>query len=112
VRAAAPATPRQDATPRVYAQDEVDTPTRPVAPLEPAYPPRLRALGLEGEVETRVVVAADGRVRGARLVESTHPDFTASARAAIREARFEPARLDGRPVASWVTLRLRFRLEP
>jgi len=102
---------REDAGPFIYQEHEVDVPARPVDPLEPAYPPRLRALGLEGEVEVRVIVLSDGSVDGARLVESTHDDFTVAVREALREARFHPALRRGKPVSSWVTLRLRFRLE-
>lgn len=101
----------RDAGPRFLRADEVDVPARPVAPIEPAYPPRLRALGVEGEVEVRVAVRADGSVGAARWGESTHADFTEAVRAALRGARFEPARRRGEAVGSWVSLRLRFRLE-
>ena len=102
---------REDAGPFYYQEHEVDVPARPVDPIRPVYPPRLRGLGLEGEVEARVMVRSDGSVDGAQLVESTHDDFTVSVREALREARFHPARLRGKPVSSWVTVRLRFRLE-
>ena len=101
----------EDAGAYVYQEHEVEAPARPVDPLRPAYPPQLRALGVEGEVEVRVIVLADGSVGGARLAGSTHPEFTAAVREALREARFHPARRRGKPVSSWVTLRLRFRLE-
>ena len=102
---------REDAGPTFYQEHEVDVPARPMDPIQPPYPPRLRALGLEGEVEARVIVLSDGSVGGARLVESTHDDFTAAVREALREVRFHPARRRGKPVSSWVTVRLRFRLE-
>jgi TonB family protein len=102
---------REDAGPTFYQEHEVDVPARPVDPIQPPYPPRLRALGLEGEVEARVMVLSDGSVGGAQLVESTHDDFTIALREALREARFHPARRRGKPVSSWVTVRLRFRLE-
>jgi TonB family protein len=102
---------REDAGPFVYQEHEVEVPARPVDPLRPAYPPRLRALGVEGEVEARVIVLSDGSVGGARLVESTHPEFTAAVREALRGARFHPARRHGKPVSSWLTVRLRFRPE-
>jgi TonB family protein len=68
-------------------------------------------MGLEGEVEARVIVLADGSVGGAQLVSSSNEAFTAAVRESLKEARFHPAERAGRPVASWVTLRLRFRLE-
>jgi len=102
---------REDTGPFFYPEHEVDFPARPVEPIRPAYPPRLRALGIEGEVEARVIVLPDGSVGGARLVTSTHDDFTVAVHEALREARFHPARRRGEPVSSWVTVRLRFRLE-
>jgi TonB family protein len=111
--AAAPveaAHPAEDAGP-YWPEDEVDVPARPVDPIVGVYPPGLRSLGIEGEVEARVAVLPDGSVAAARLVSSTHDAFTEAARAAIAAARFHPALRDGRPVASWVGVRLRFRLE-
>jgi len=101
----------EDAGPRILPEGAVDVPARPLEPLRPAYPPGLRALGLEGVVEARVAVLADGSVGAAQLVESSHDAFLAATREALHGARFAPARRDGRPVASWVTLRVRFRLD-
>ena len=86
-------------------------PARPLAPLEPRYPARLRELGVEGTVEARVVVWPDGTIGGRELIASDHPEFTEAVRAALDEARFAPGRLRGEPVASAVTLRLHFRLQ-
>jgi len=104
-------TGREDGGPTFYQEYEVDVPARPVDPIRPAYPSRLRALGVEGEVEARVIVLSDGSVGGARLVTSTHDDFTVAVREALRGARFYPARRRGKPVSSWVTVRLHFRVE-
>lgn len=101
----------EDAGPTYYEEHEVDVPARPAAPIRPDYPPRLRALGVEGDVEARVVVLHDGSVAGARLLESTHDDFTIAVHDALREARFHPALLRGEAVSSWLTVRLHFRLE-
>ena len=102
---------QDDAGPRAFSENEVDLPARPLAPVEPGYPPKLRAMGLEGEIEARVLVQADGSVGGMQLVSSSDEAFTAAARESLRQARFHPAQRAGRPVASWVTLRFRFRLE-
>jgi protein TonB len=100
-----------DALPSFYEEDQVDVPARPVAPIEPTFPARLRALGVEGVVAMRVVVLADGSAGPTRLLESSHPEFTDSVQKALREARFLPARRDGRSVSSWLTIRIDFRLE-
>ena len=103
--------PREDGGPTYFEEHEVEIPARPVHPIRPPYPPRLLALGLEGDVEARVIVLSNGSVAGGRLVESTHADFAASVREALRETRFHPAVRRGRPVSSWVTVRLHFRVE-
>ena len=101
----------EDVGPRYFSEDEVDLPARPLAPIQPTYPPQLRAMGKEGEVEAHVVVLADGSFGGARLVSSSDEAFTLAVRESLREARFHPAERAGHPVASWVTVRLQFRLE-
>lgn len=103
--------PVQDAVPAVYGEQEVDVPARPLEPVRPAYPPRLRQLGIEGSVEARVVVWPDGSVHGGELLASDHPEFTRAVREALAEARFAPGMRRGVPVASKVTLRLNFRLD-
>jgi len=85
--------------------------SRPGATTPPARPPRLRALGVAGAVAARVVVLADGSAGPARLVASTHEAFTAAFDVALRETRFDPARRDGRAVASWLTVRVNFTLD-
>jgi TonB family protein len=96
--------------PGVLGEGEVDVPARPAQPLAPEYPAELRRLGVEGEVEARVVVAADGSLVAAELVAASHPDFAEATGRALRAARFVPAQLAGHPVASAVTLRVHFRL--
>ena len=105
-----PAT-REDAGPQTFAPDEVDRPARPVAPIEPVYPRRLRAMGVEGEVEADVIVLADGSVGGAKITASSDEAFSGAVRDSLRVARFHPAERAGRPVASWVSLHLHFRLD-
>jgi len=102
--------PREDAEPEFLSPNEVDAPPRLLTPIEPTYPRGMRIRGQEGDVTARVLVRADGSVAGAELIETTHPQFSAAVREVIRAARFAPALRAGRPVAAWVTLRVRFRL--
>ena len=100
----------EDAVPTVYAEQEVDVAARPLEPIRPRYPARLREFGVEGSVEALVIVWPDGSVSGRELIASDHPEFTKAVRAALDEARFAPGLLRGKPVASTVTLKLHFRL--
>jgi len=105
-----PSSHHEDAALAYYAPDEVDAVARLVTPIAPAYPASMRARGREGDVVAKVLVRADGSVAGAELIEATDAAFTDAARTQIREARFAPALRGGAPVASWVIVRIRFRL--
>jgi periplasmic protein TonB len=79
----------------------------------PPYPLVARRLGKEGVVLLEVVVAADGRAADVRVRESSgFAPLDESAASTVRERwRFLPARRDGVPVESRVTVPIRFRLE-
>lgn len=89
----------------------VSTPPQLIGHDRPVYPPFALQRGIEGEVELRVRVGADGRVLG---VEPTSPQvgfgFDEAARRAALSATYTPAQRDGRPVAADTLLRIRFVL--
>jgi protein TonB len=77
----------------------------------PVYPPLARIRGVEGSVDFRVRVGADGRVMvleplGARAGWG----FDEAARAAALSAVYRPATRDGAPVEADTRLRIEFRL--
>ncbi|MDZ4803971.1 MAG: energy transducer TonB [Candidatus Eisenbacteria bacterium] len=76
---------------------------------EPLYPEMARQSELEGVVELLVLVTRDGGVRKSRLVRSI-PGLDDAAVAAATTARFKPALWNGRPVAVWVAMPIRFTL--
>jgi len=98
----------EDALPRTFSEDEVDQPAHPLALV---YPPELWALGVEGRVVARVVVLPDGSTARTRIVSSSHDAFGASVRESLLHAPLHPAQRAGINVASWMTLRLLFRLQ-
>lgn len=65
--------------------------------VEPAYPALARQMRLEGRVELRAVIAADGTIQSLQAV-SGHPLFLQSAIAAVRQWRYRPTILNGAPV--------------
>ena len=91
-----------------------DKPTPPVLVgfQKPAYPEVARRLRVEGDVVMRLHVDAQGKVTRVEVVTgvSTTSGIDAAAVSAARGARFRPATLDGRPVASTYLLTLPFRL--
>jgi protein TonB len=65
---------------------------------------------VQGSVELEAVVGTDGTVERARVTRSLRPDLDAQALIAIRQWRFEPATLDGKPVVTWMRFTMDFRL--
>jgi TonB family protein len=78
----------------------------------PAYPPLLRAAGVQGQVIVTAVVDTLGLAENGsvRIVRSDNPGFEAAALATVRAARFRPARIYGRAVRVLVQLPVVFRL--
>ncbi len=75
-----------------------------------SYPARAARRGIEGRVTVRFVVTEDGRVREARVLKGIGGGADKEALRVIKEARFEPARLNGRAVPAWHALWVQFKL--
>jgi periplasmic protein TonB len=88
-----------------------DSPELLSAPT-PAYPPLLRAAGVQGQVIVTAVVDTLGLAENGsvRIVRSDNPGFDAAALATVRVARFRPARIYGRAVRVLVQVPVVFRL--
>jgi protein TonB len=79
--------------------------------FQPSYPAGQLRREQEGEVSVRVLVGADGRVKDIQLIESPHEDFwTATRKQALTRWRFTAATKDGKPIESWMTLKVRFEI--
>jgi protein TonB len=84
----------------------------PRSELKPPYPRTQQIEGNEGTVTVRVRIGADGRVKGAEKIRATNDDFfQATLRHALRNWRFKPATVDGRPIESSKVMTLHFSLE-
>lgn len=92
-------------TPSESAYVTVDQPAVPLDKysLSPDYPAELRKQAVEGSVTARFVIDTTGAVdmRTLRIISSTDFRFTNAVRDRLSLARFQPARIDGRPVR-WV----------
>ncbi|RIK98608.1 MAG: energy transducer TonB [Burkholderiales bacterium] len=110
VPGAAPATPAGGA-PGPLASASPDSAPRRTAPrvdaswrgnTPPPYPGAARRMGDQGEVRLDVHVGADGTVLDVRLRQSSgSPLLDRTAIETVRRWRFDPATVDGRPVAAW-----------
>jgi TonB family protein len=84
----------------------------PIRVVEPIYPGALRMTGLTGQVRVEFAVDTKGRVLNEHVLESPHPLFSASALAAVRQWRFQPAMKDGRLIGTArVQLPVKFLLQ-
>lgn len=75
------------------------------------YPPRLREAGVAGTVEVAMVITEGGAVTDVRALGAPDAAFAEAALEVMGQARFRPARLDGRPVAVRVQLPVAFSRE-
>jgi TonB family protein len=76
---------------------------------QPKYPENWRKLGVPGEVALHFVVDSQGVVRFPKIDVSTAPEFTAATLDAVKTWRFQPAKLNGQPVAVLVNATTAFR---
>jgi protein TonB len=77
--------------------------------VEPLYPDFARRARVQGTVVLMMVVDEQGVPIQVRALEG-HAALQEAALQAARQWRFEPARLDGRPVSASFRLTLNFRL--
>lgn len=78
----------------------------------PAYPKSAFEQSISGKVVLRVNVDAEGRTSGVSVISSTPAGvFDAVSIAAAQKWTFEPARRDGKPVASALQIPLTFALD-
>ena len=82
-----------------------------IPPTPAVYPPRSIELGQQGEVMVRVRLEPDGSAAEITLWRSSNfPLLDRAALTAVRGWHFLPALRDGRPVAAWVEIPVRFHL--
>lgn len=80
--------------------------------VQPRYPSRAAARGVEGWVRLEVTVSPAGTVSNARVVDASPKGvFDRAALEAIRQWRFKPAFSEGRAVEQRADQTIRFRLE-
>ena len=79
--------------------------------VAPVYPEEALREGVQGEVVLDLLISPAGNVMQVEIVASPSPSFTAAAAAAMRPARFAPARVGKYPIWSWFRVPVRFCVE-
>ena len=93
----------------VTGPQQVDVFPEQRAPLAPEYPKAARDAGVQGTVMVMAWVKTDGTVGDTRVVKSIAA-LDAAAVAAVKQLRFKPASFQGKPVAVWVGVPVRFTI--
>lgn len=95
-----------------YLARQVDRLPQAIGSISPKYPDLARQRGQEGSLKLMVKIDELGRVRDVEVVEANPTGvFDEAALEAFRNARFEPAMKDGRPVRYQAYIRVEFKLE-
>jgi periplasmic protein TonB len=79
--------------------------------LRPFYPEAARRRGVQGDVVLRLLIDADGSLAKVDVIREPGGGLGAAGAQAIRQFRFRPAKVDGRPVATTITYVLHFVLD-
>ncbi len=94
-----------------YVARQVDMHARSIGSIVPDYPDQARRRSQEGTLKLMVKIDDLGRVRDVEVVEADLPGvFDEAALEAFRNARFQPAMKDGRPVRYQAYIRVSFKL--
>ena len=104
--APAPAPPR-----RIRVGGNV-TPAKVVHQVRPEYPEAVRSRGIQGDVVVRTVILMDGTLSPPAVLSSPDPLLSQAAIDALRQWRYAPALLNGKPLEAVTTITINFELEP
>lgn len=94
----------------IYVEGDVQPPVV-IHKTQPSYSAEAKSAKIEGEVIVSTVIAKDGTIAEVKVLRGLPHGLSEAAVAAIEQWRFEPARLDGEPVAVYYHLTINFRLQ-
>jgi len=83
----------------------------PIKQVKPDYPEVARRAGMEGTVWVKILIDKEGIPRKVVVVKSDAEVFNAAATQAAMEWRFTPAIMNKGPVAVWVAVPFKFKLQ-
>jgi periplasmic protein TonB len=80
-----------------------------IAPIRPVYPMIAKAAGVQGTVVVEAIISRTGTIESLHVV-SGPPMLQSAALEAIREARYQPYRLNGEPTEVETRITVNFRM--
>jgi protein TonB len=98
---------------RAYSENQVDRAVQVTRAAQPRYPDALRSVNVTGEVVASYIVDARGRVEpgSIKIISASHKLFADAVRAALLNARYRPAEVNGTPVRQLVEQPFIFKLD-
>jgi TonB family protein len=81
-----------------------------ISQARPTYPERARANHVSGSVVLGAIIARDGQVRSLKLLSVPDADLAIAAVAAVREWRYQPYLLNGKPTEVETTITVNFNI--
>lgn len=97
------------AAPAAVAQTK--EPPVPVRTVAPDYPNELRREGVSGVVTVKCTIDENGNVVEPTVEKSSNAAFEQPALAALKKWKFKPAKQDGTPVSTKVSIPIKFVFE-
>lgn len=109
--ALAEARANRDPAPALAPADDASRPVTVISAASPEYPVEAARDGTTGYAVVKFIVAADGSIENARIIDaSPRRVFDSAAILAVRNSTFEPAMKDGHPVAATLVRRIDFNV--
>jgi protein TonB len=93
-----------------FAQSKSEPPV-PVRTVAPDYPDELRRDGVSGVVTVKCTIDEQGNVVEPSIEKSSNGAFEKPALAALKKWKFKPAKQDGAPVPTKVSIPIKFVFE-
>lgn len=84
-----------------------DVPPQLKSKIKPVYPEEAKQAGIKGKVYIKVYIDKDGVAKETIILQGID-ELNDAAVEAVKEARYGPAKLKGKPVGVWVNLSLEF----
>ncbi|MBA4138343.1 MAG: hypothetical protein C0518_13610 [Opitutus sp.] len=104
-KAASNATPTANTTPKT---PDVRVAAKLLRSSPATYPPAMLRAGRSGTVEVAFTVEANGSVGAVEVIRATNQAFADAAVRAVKEYKFQPATLNGKPIAQRVQAPIEF----
>lgn len=106
------AMPQMEPPAEAFKASELDQGTQVLTRPPVQYPWRAQQAGVEGQVRVRLLVDKQGHVKQVAILEAKPEGyFEKAVRQGVKQWRFQPGRIDGAKVKSWVETTIRFQLQ-